>query len=67
MEGHIAVFTRPDPTALLSVEVVLARFPSQKLATFGAFEALSIRLIRFHRHIKLFILPIFQGMSRPFL
>ncbi|MEK7177145.1 MAG: hypothetical protein AAB719_02535 [Patescibacteria group bacterium] len=58
MKWDITVFAGSHCSALLSVEVILPRFTGNKLTFLGTLEALGIRLIRFHRHIKLYILPI---------
>jgi hypothetical protein len=54
LHGHVELgrlaFARLGTMTLLSVVVVLASFPGQKLPAFGDFDALAIRLVGFDGH-----------------
>lgn len=51
VEFVVPVFSSFGSPSFLGVEVVLAGFPGQKLATFRDLDALTIGFIGFHRHI----------------
>lgn len=63
MEGDIALFGRSDGVALFGIKMVLPGFTCDKFTALGELEALGVRFIGFHCHIKLLILPIFEEMS----
>ena len=62
MEFSITTFAIFSCSALLGIEMILARLACQKLAPLGSFEAFGIGLVGFYRHIEPYILLILRIM-----